>query len=368
MNAGGRVAAAVAKPFGTLRDGRPVTRYVLRSGVARAVLIDYGATLASLRVPDRDGVLADVVLGFADPAGYERSRTFAGATVGRYANRIAGGRLRLNGRTYLLPCNDGPHHLHGGPDGFHRRLWRARPDPGGQAGVTFTLDSPDGDQGYPGHLAVEVRYRLTTGDDGWIRLRIGYTATNTEPVGGLATVVSLTNHAYLNLGGEGSGSVEDHVVHLRASRYLPVDETLIPLGAPADVAGTPMDFRAPARIGARLRSGHEQLLRARGYDHCWVLDDTPAVRRRPALRVEHPGSGRMLQVWTDRPGLHFYTANSFDGTEIGASGRAYRQTDAFAAETQAFPNAPNQPQFPTTVLAPGGTFRSTTELVLGVVD
>ncbi len=335
------------EPYGSVRD-QAVERYTLTNGGGmRARILSYGGIIQSLEVPDRSGQPANVTLGFASLDEYVRANPFFGALVGRVANRIANARFPLDGVTYELPINNGPNSLHGGTEGFDKHVWAATASDGG---LTLRLHSPNGDQGYPGALDVEVTYALEE-DNG---LRIDYRATCDR-----ATVLNLTNHAYLNLAGEGSGSVEDHVVTMFASRYTPIDATLIPTGAIEPVADTPLDFRGGVAIGERLRAAHEQLLLARGYDHNFVIDrdDDSLVM---AARVGHPASGRLLDVLTTEPGIQFYTANLLDGTLRGTSGRPYRQTDGFTLETQHFPDSPNQPAFPSTVLRPGETFTSST--------
>lgn len=339
-----------ATPFGTLADGRAVTAYRLRNAAGMVVtFLDYGGIITAIDVPDRNGVMANVTLGFATLAEYEASAAHFGALIGRYANRIAGARFTLDGKTYQLPANRGANLLHGGENGFDRRLWRVEADADG-AGAVLHLQSPDGDCGFPGTLAVAVRYRLEA--DGTFRLE--YRAETDAP-----TVLSLTNHAYFNLAGEGSGSVEAHLVQIAAAQYTPTDAALIPTGEIAPLAGTPLDFRQPVPIGARLRAGHAALRQARGYDHNFVLDGAAGVLR-PAARIHEPRSGRVLAVETTMPAMQFYTANGLDGSAMGPSGRCYRAGDAFCVETQNFPNAPNQPDFPSAVLRPGEVWHQTT--------
>jgi aldose 1-epimerase len=314
-------------------------------------VVELGARLALLRAPDRDGVQGDVVLGLSD---YTTDTAYLGATVGRYANRIAGGRFDLDGRPYSVPCNEDRVALHGGPDGFDRQLFRADPvveGPDGSRAVTLRRTSPDGENGFPGTLDVAVTYTVRDAE-----LTIEHTAVTDAP-----TVVNLTNHAYWNLAG--GGSVEDHVVTIPASRYLPVDPRLIPRGALEPVDGTPFDLRRPTRLGAHLRDGHPQLRRARGYDHTFVLD---GVGLTTAAHVEEPRSGRTLTVLTDQPGVQFYSGNMLDGTLVRRDGTAVRQGDAFCLEPQQFPNAPNEPAFPSPVLRPGERYRSRIVLRLGV--
>jgi aldose 1-epimerase len=335
--------------LGALPDGRPVLRHTLgRPGGLQLRVLDLGAVVQELWVPDREGRSANVVLGFADVDGYvEAADDFYGAVVGRFANRIAGAEVELDGTTYRLSANDGPHALHGGADGFHRRLWTV--DDAGEDRIALSLVSPDGDQGFPGMLRASVTYEVTEDE-----VRIGYTAESDA-----TTLVSLTQHAHFNLAGEGSGSVEGHLLRVAAARYTPVAADLIPTGEHADVARTPFDFREPRPIGERLRSDHPQLRRGRGYDHNFVLDGGPG----PAAVLEEPTSGRRLEVHTDRPGLQVYTCNFQDGTHYGTSGRAYRQGDGVALETQTFPDGPHhvgEEGWPDPVLRAGETYRSAT--------
>jgi len=319
-------------------------------------VVEYGARLAVLRVPDRDGVLGDVVLGLDD---YSADAAFLGATVGRFANRIADGSFTLDGRRHTVPCNEDGVALHGGTDGFDRHRFAPDPvrtDDDGARSVTLRRTSPAGENGFPGTLDVAVTYTVRGAE-----LSIDHTATTDEP-----TVVNLTNHAYFNLTGRG-GTVEDHLVRIPARHYLPVDARLIPTGEVSPVAGTPFDLRAPTRIGTHLREPHPQLVPARGYDHTFVLDDPADDGLRPAAYVEEPRSGRTLTMFTDQPGLQFYSGNFLDGTFAVRSGWTARQGDAFCLEAQHFPNSPNEPRFPTTVLRPGERYRSRIVIRFGVV-
>jgi aldose 1-epimerase len=344
--------------FGTTTTGVNVDRYTLTNGRLRVRILTYGGILQSIEVPDRHGRLANVALGFNNLADYEAKSPYFGCITGRYANRIALGRFTLDGVTYQLPINNPPNSLHGGTVGFDKHVWAATPQRDRDSvGLKLNFTSPDGDQGYPGELAAQVTYTLTrTG------IRMDYRATTTK-----ATVVNLTNHNYWNLAGEGSGAIYDHRMYLNASRYTPVDPTLIPTGSIDPVAGTPMDFTRPTAIGARIRDGFPQLVIGRGYDHNWVLD-----RRGDGLslaaRVSEPTSGRVLSVYTTEPGIQFYSGNFLDGTLVGTSGRMYRQGDGFALETQHFPDSPNHANFPSTVLRPGQVYRTTTVYQLGTGD
>jgi aldose 1-epimerase len=339
-----------SRKFGTLADGRAVCEYTLDNGAGLSLsAINLGGIVTALRVPDRHGVAGNVVLALPTLADYETRNPHFGTIVGRHANRIAGGRLLLDGQMHQLAINDGPHALHGGPGGFGSRWWDVTPLPptdDGSVALELRLTSADGDQGYPGRLEVTVRYTLTPANE-W---RIHYEARSDR-----ATVANLTHHDYFNLAG--SGSVLGHRLTIAASRYCPVDAGLIPEDVAA-VAGTPFDFRQPTVIGARIRELHPQLLRARGYDHNWVLEGGEGLRF--AARLEDPASGRVLEVATTEPGLQFYSGNFLDGSLPGAAGQAIRQGDGLCLETQHFPDAPNRPDFPSTVLRPGEIHSSTT--------
>ncbi|MDQ3410928.1 MAG: galactose mutarotase [Chloroflexota bacterium] len=345
------VAVGVGQePFGTV-DGEEVTRYTLTNGSGMSVaILTYGGIIQSIMVPSRDGELANVTLGFDSFDGYAAGHPYFGNITGRYANRIAKGTFELEGETYELAINNEPNTLHGGEKGFDKYVWDAAVLDDG-IGVRLSRTSPDGEEGYPGTLEVEVTYTLTDANE----LQIDYLATTDAP-----TVVNLTNHAYFNLAGEGNGSILDHELQLMAGNYTPVDETLIPTGEIAAVSGTPMDFTEPHAIGERIRDDFGQLVIGRGYDHNYVLDREDDDTLQLAARVVEPTSGRVLEVLTTEPGIQLYSGNFLDGSVIGASGRMYRQGDGFALETQHFPDSPNQPDFPTTVLNPGEEFRSTT--------
>jgi aldose 1-epimerase len=339
--------------YGTLPNGRAVDRYVLSRDQSLSVgILTYGGILDAIDVPDAAGTPRNVVLGYRDLAGYRTSpNTYFGAIIGRYANRIAQGCFVLNASTYALAVNNPPNALHGGLRGFDKVVWdveEARPDV-----LRLHHVSLDGDEGYPGTLDTRVSYTLGAAGE----LRIAYTATTDAP-----TIVNLTNHTYFNLAGEDAGDILDHVLTIDAQRYTPIDANLIPTGELATVAGTPFDFRTPHAIGARLRQPHPQLVTALGYDHNWVLDPRDADSPARAARAEDPASGRILEVLTTEPGIQFYSGNFLTGSEVGRGGAIYRQSAGFALETQHFPDSPNQPSFPTTVLAPGQTFMSETVL------
>jgi aldose 1-epimerase len=361
----------------------PVYRYTLRNCKHMTVqILSYGGITQSITVPDRHGNLADVVLGFktlndyvakASPPPPATGGPYFGEIVGRYGNRIADGTFKLDGHTYTLPINNGVNSLHGGFVGFGNHVWASVPiKVKGQAGVALTIVSPNGDAGknvgcvinghpctgYPGTLTLTVTYLLDNSNRLWIH----YHAT----VAGKATVLNPTNHSYFNLAGESSGATYGQEVKINANRYTPTDSTQIPTGVEAPVAGTPFDFRTFHTIGSRINTNNQQLLIAQGYDHNWVLNKTGPHLSTPfgslvqAAQARDPVSGRELTVWTDQPGVQFYSGNFLTGTLVGISGHIYRQSDGYTFETQHFPNSPNQPNFPSTVLRPGQNFNSTT--------
>ncbi|WP_049622295.1 galactose-1-epimerase, partial [Frateuria defendens] len=344
-------------PYGTTADGKAVEQYTLKNAHGIVVkFISYGGILTDIDTPDRHGKLANIALGFGSLKDYEKynGNIHFGALIGRYANRIAAGRFTLDGKTYQLPINNPPNTLHAGPNSFDAKLWSVQPVtvPNG-VGAELTYVSPDGENGFPGTLTAHVRYILDDSD----ALHIQYSATTDRD-----TVINLTNHSYFNLAGQDAGSVEDQLIEIAASRYTPTDATSIPTGELAPVAGTPFDLRKPTPIGKGLRSSNPQMLWAHGYDHNFVLDNGGKGKPAFAARVSDPKSGRVLEVSTTQPGLQFYTANGLDGSVAGSTGKAYRQGDAFALEAEHFPDSPNQPKFPSTVLKPGQTLHEETVL------
>jgi len=348
------------QPFGTTQRGEAVSVYTLKNahGIELRVL-DYGGIIVSLKVPDRTGRLDDVVLGYDSLAGYERASPYFGAIIGRYGNRIALGRFSLDGRTYTLATNNGPNHLHGGVRGFDKVVWNVAPFEGPDSvGLILRYASRDGEEGYPGTLQATVTYTLTNRNE----LVFDYHATTDR-----ATPVNLTQHSYFNLAGDGRGDILGHVVTLNADHFTPVDSTLIPTGEIESVVGTPFDFRSPTPIGARIDADDIQLRYGRGYDHNFVLNKGgkggkggTAGDMTLAGRVYEPTSGRMMEISTTEPGLQFYTGNYLDGSLHGKQGVVYRHRYGFAMETQHFPDSPNKPGFPSTILRPGAEYRSRT--------
>jgi aldose 1-epimerase len=361
--AGGPVVLTRAG-FGKMTDGTPVEILTLRNAHGVSVrFITYGGVITAIDTPDRTGHLDDIVLGFPDLQGYTvdsaQGGLFFGAMIGRYANRIARGTFTLDKQTYHVPVTAPPNALHGGTRGFDKHVWTIDDTTAGphSASATLSLISPDGDQGFPGTLKVSVTYTLDDQD----RLTLRYRATTDRP-----TVLNLTNHSYFNLGGEGSGTIENQILQINADHFTPTDPTSIPTGEIAAVDGTPLDFRRPTRIGAHLRDSDPQMMFARGYDHNWVVNGVAGARPRLGARILDPKTGRTMEVLTSQPGLQVYTSNSLDGAYAGVSHRAYRQTDAIAFEAEHYPDSPNHPSFPTTTLRPGETFDYTTIFHFGV--
>jgi len=371
---GGHGSLSIKKEgFGSI-GSTPVHRYTLANGSMSASILTYGGIIQQLWAPDRRGRRANVTLGYKDLEGYTRLRgdapgtpnpSYFGGIIGRYGNRIAKGAFSLDGNDYTLDINNDPNSLHGGDQGFDRFVWDAAPfRERGRVGLRLTRTSvagegctpPPGCTGYPGNLKVAVDYTLDRRDN----LRIDYTARTDAP-----TVVNLTNHAYWNLSGEGTGTIYDHRLTLNAHGFTPVDSTLIPTGVIEPVGGTPFDFRSPHAIGERIRENNQQLMYGQGYDHNWVLSRHGRTGMVEAARLRDPDSGRVLTMSTTEPGIQFYSGNFLDGTLYGTSDRAYRQGDGLALETQHYPDSPNQPGFPSTRLDPGQTYATSTNLAFG---
>jgi aldose 1-epimerase len=339
-------AQVTKKDFGKTPDGKTVEMFTIKDGPMEADVITYGGILQSLRVPDKQGKVSDIVLGFDSAEEYEQgNKAFFGAIIGRYGNRIAGGKFQLDGKSYQIPRNDGNNALHGGSKGFDKVLWNGKIIP---QGVELTYVSPDGEMGFPGTLTAVVRYTLAGKD-----LKIEYSATTDKD-----TVVNLTNHSYFNLAGEGNGDILKDEVKINASRYTPVDANLIPTGELAPVQDTPFDFRKLTAVGARIDANNEQLKLAHGYDHNWVLDSSGKLAE--AAQVYEATRGRVMHVLTDQPGVQFYTGNFLDGTIKGKGGKVYGHRAALCLETQHFPDSPNHPSFPTTELKPGQKYHTVT--------
>ncbi len=340
------------RDFGKLPDGTAVVEYTMTNAKNMSVgVINYGGIITSIKAPDRDGKIDNVVLGFRDIDNYVSKNPYFGVIAGRYANRIANAKFTLDGKQYTLAANNGPNSLHGGVKGFDKHIWQVKELPGGDSvGLELAYLSPDGDEGYPGNLDVKVTYTLNDKNE----FRIDYAATTDK-----ATVINLTSHSYFNLAGNGSGTVLDQKLRINADKYTPVDATSIPTGI-ASVEGTPFDFRQPTRIGDRIRDGDEQLVYGRGYDHNWVLSRPNDGSLALAARLEDAKTGRILEISTTEPGIQFYTGNFLDGTLVGSAGKMYRQGDGLCLETQHFPDSPNHPDFPSTVLKPGETYKTST--------
>jgi aldose 1-epimerase len=345
------------RAFGKIQDGRSADLYVLSNSKGMEVSItNYGATLVSLKVPDRNGKAADVVLGFDDVSKYESGKAYFGATVGRYGNRIAHARFVLDGVTYTLEKNDGDNHLHGS---FNKRIWTAKDASTSTIrALELTYLSKDGEDGFAGNLSVKVLYSLSANEN---ELKIDYTASTDKD-----TVLNLTHHSYFNLAGQGNGDILQDQLTLFASKFTPVDSTLIPTGELRPVQGTPFDFLKATAIGARINQDDEQLKFGKGYDHNWVLDRKDSKGTAEAAVVFEPTSGRVMQVWTTEPAIQFYTGNFLDGTIQGKDGKTYPVRGALCLETQHYPDSPNHPDFPSTELKPGQTFHSTTAFKFSV--
>jgi aldose 1-epimerase len=346
-------ATVERQPFGETPEGIPVDLYTLTNSHGMEVrAMTYGGIILSLKVPDREGKLGDVVLGYDTLDGYLESSPYFGAIIGRYGNRIGGAKFTLDGVEYSLAANDGPNALHGGVKGFDKVVWQAEPfekDDG--VGVVFSHTSPDGDEGYPGTLEATVTYTLTDDDE----LIFDYHAVTDK-----ATPVNLTQHTYFNLAGDGSGDILNHEMMLNASHFTPVDSTLIPTGEIRSVEGTPFDFTTPTAIGARIDADNEQIRFGGGYDHNFVLDRDENEGMVLAARVYEPTTGRVMEVFTTEPGVQFYSGNFLDGSITGKEGHVYAHRTGFCLETQHFPDSPNQPDFPSTILRPGEEYSSRT--------
>lgn len=349
MAASGTVPKIEQMPFGQV-DGKPITLYLLKNSSGMEVTItNYGGTVTSIKVPDRNKTLGNVVLGFDNVGQYQATTSYFGALIGRYGNRIGKGQFQLDGKVYHIHANEGPNMLHGGPTGYNKRIWDAKDiSTAKAAALELHYLSPDGEMGFPGNLNVTVRYTL----DAKNGLEIEYNATTDK-----ATVLNLTNHTYFNLAGAGSETVLKHRLTLRADHFTPIDSGLIPTGVVQTVDGTPFDFRKGNIIGSRINDKNEQLTLGKGYDHNFVLNTRPA--KDWAVKVEDPSSGRVMEVYTDQPGVQFYTGNFLDGTAKGVGG-AFKFRSAICLETQHFPDSPNHPNFPNTVLRPGEKYHSVT--------
>src|SRR5438445_2184720 len=348
-----QLGSTTKKSFGKTPDGQPVDLYVFtnKSG-AEASITNYGGALVSLKMPDRNGKVADILLGYDNADGYAADKSYFGALVGRYGNRIGHAQFVLDGKTYTLGKNNGENTLHGGVKGFNKAVWTTKPvaAKGGQS-LELSYLSQDGEEGFPGNLKVTVIYTLTDSN----ALKIEYSATTDKK-----TVVNLTNHSYFNLAGQGNGDILGHLLTIEADKFTPVDSGLIPTGELRDVAGTPFDFRKPIAIGARIGQDDEQLKLGGGYDHNFVLRRSAGSGESIAARVVEPTSGRVLEVWTTEPGVQFYTGNFLDGKSAGKGGATYPKRSAFCLDTQHFPDSPNQPKFPSVALNSGERYHTIT--------
>lgn len=348
--------------YGTTQSGVPIHEYTLTNANQVTVqIINYGGIITCVSAPDRAGKVLNVALGLPSLLDYETHNPYFGCIAGRYANRIARGRFTLDGTTYQLAINNGVNHLHGGLKGLDKQVWEVvrEINSPGEEGIELHYTSPDGEENYPGSLDITLTYLLSAKNE----LRIAYRAVTDAP-----TILNLTNHSLWNLAGEGSGTITDHFLQLNADHYTPVDEGAIPLGDLPAVAGTPFDFRKAKRIADDIRSDHQQVVFGKGFDHNWVINHPSgqAGNLVKAGELSDPASGRCMEIWTTEPGIQFYSGNFLDGSNYGPSLRAYRMGDGLALETQHFPDSPNQPTFPSTVLRPGEEFRSTTVYKFGV--
>ncbi|MEO8756651.1 MAG: aldose epimerase family protein [Devosia sp.] len=343
-------SSITSQSYGATKDGKAVDVYTMTNdGGASVKFLSYGGVIAEINVPDRNGNLGNVVLGFTNIADYEAKSPFFGGLIGRYANRIAKGKFSLDGTEYTLNLNNGANTLHGGTKGYDKVVWTVKPLNDTQAELTYL--SPDGEEGYPGNLSIKVVYTWTNDNE----LKIEYEATTDKP-----TVVNLTSHSYFNLAGEGSGSIEGQLLTINADAITAYDGGGIPTGEIMPVANTPFDFRHAMPIGARLRSGHQQMINGRGYDHNWVINGAKMGTVGEDAVLYDPGTGRIMSIDSDQPGLQFYTGNFLDGSTYGTSGHEYRQGDGLCLEPQHFPDSPNHPDFASTRLDPGATYKTVT--------
>jgi aldose 1-epimerase len=339
-----------ASDFHTEIEGKKTDLYLLKNDKIQVYITNYGGRIVNLLTPDSKGVMGDVVLGFKSIADYQKAKTpYHGCLIGRYGNRIAQGKFELDGTTYQLPINNNVNHLHGGPDGFHNQVWEVVS--ADENSIVMTYLSKDGEMGYPGNLSVEVTYTINDKNE----LRIAYKATTDK-----ATPVNLTNHAFFNLAGEAKGSINDHLLMINANHFTPIDKSLIPLGEIRSVEGSPFDFRKAKTIGRDLnqQDSDSQLSRGGGYDHNFVLNKESQGSMSLAARVVDPKSGRQMDVFTEEPGIQFYGGNFMDGSDVGKYGTKFKYRASFALETQHFPDSPNQPSFPSTILNPGETYQT----------
>jgi len=344
-----------SKPFGMF-DGKAVTLFTMRNknGVEMNVM-NYGGIIVSLKVPDKNGVVEDVTLGYDSLKDYVKASPFFGALIGRYGNRIAKGKFTLDGKQHTLAANNGVNHLHGGPKGFDKVFWNIQEASDSiEAKLKLTYQSKDGEEGYPGNLNVEVMYSLTNENE----VKIEYKATTDKK-----TVINLTQHAYFNLSGNARRDIRGHQLTIHADRFLPVDATLIPTGILQPVKNTPFDFTSKQIVGSRINEKDAQLISSKGYDHCWILNSNGFAK---VATLEDSISGRRMEVFTDQPGIQFYSGNFLDGSNVGKGGVVYNQRFGLCLETQHFPDSPNQPSFPTTVLSPGETYQTVTSYKFSV--